>query len=162
MKLVLPLLNAVSDSLDSTHHAPIQSTGGTGEPEDLVRVIVADDHALVRESICGILAKYEDIEVVGEASDGRDAIQLASRLHPDIVLMDVTMPQVDGFEATRKIKQQHPSMIVIGISVHNDQRVEAGMREAGASAFLNKEVVVDKLYETVRAVLDITKSNVLP
>jgi len=115
---------------------------------------------MVREGICGVFSKYEDVEVVGKASDGKEAIELANRLQPDVVLMDVTMPGVDGIEATRSIKQKHPSMFVIGLSVHNSQDVEAGMKEAGASAFMTKESAVEKLYETIRAVQGPTRSNV--
>ena len=159
VKLVLPLVQALKEPLVGNHQAPTRSTGRTMGAEGLVRIIVADDHALVRKGLCEVLAKYEDIEVVGEVSDGEEAIELASRLQPDIVLMDVTMPGVGGLEATRRIKQKHPSMFVIGLSVHNSKDVEAGMKNAGASAFLNKEVAVEKLYETVRAV-KMTKSDV--
>jgi len=152
VKLVLPLRKALKE-------LPIRPPRRTGT-EGLVRVIVADDHAMVREGICGVLSKYEDVEVVGKASDGKEAIELANRLQPDVVLMDVTMPGVDGIEATRSIKQKHPSMFVIGLSVHNSQDVEAGMKEAGASAFMTKESAVEKLYETIRAVQGPTRSNV--
>ena len=132
-----------------------------GRPDySKLRIIVADDHAMVRQGLCEVLAKYQDIDVVGEASDGEHVIELVNRLQPDVVLMDVTMLGVNGIEATRRIKQNHPSMVVIGMSINNSSEVEEGMKEAGAVAFVNKEVAVEKLYETVRAVRGITISNV--
>ena len=118
----------------------------------MIRVVVVDDHAVVRQGLCGLLARYDDIEVVGEAANGYEAVEIDRHLQPDIFVMDVTMPKLDGIEATRRIKQQHPATVVIGLSVHNSPHVENEMRLAGAAAFLNKETAVDQLYETINAV----------
>ncbi len=114
-----------------------------------IRVLVADDHAVVRQGLCSLLAGYDDIEVVGEAANGYEAVEMDRQLQPDIFVMDVTMPKLDGIEATRRIKQQHPATVVIGLSVHNSPQVEKEMRNAGAAAFLNKETAVDQLYKTI-------------
>ncbi len=117
-----------------------------------IRVIVADDHAMVRQGLRGVLDAYADIQVVGEASNGKEAVDLTRRVGPDIVLMDVNMPQMDGLEATRRIKDEFPAVLVIGLSVQNAEHVEAAMKEAGAVAFLNKEAAVEELQQTILTV----------
>ena len=122
-------------------------------------MLVADDHAVVRQGLCSLLAGYDDIEVVGEAANGYEAIEMDRQLQPDIFVMDVTMPKLDGIEATRRIKRQHPNTVVIGLSVHDAPQVEKEMRSAGAAAFLNKETAVDQLYETIIAVRQTGRSH---
>jgi DNA-binding NarL/FixJ family response regulator len=122
---------------------------GLADPQKL-RVLIADDHAMVRQGLCGLLDAYAEIEVIGEAAIGEEAVTLAGRFQPDIVLMDVSMPKMDGVEATRRIKQEWPGMTVIGLSVHTAGQVEAAMKEAGATAFMNKEAAVDELYQTIQ------------
>jgi DNA-binding NarL/FixJ family response regulator len=98
------------------------------------------------------LDAYEDIHVIGEASNGREAIELASRLKPDVILMDVTMPDIDGIEVTKYIKIDQPHVLIIGMSVHSAEQVERTMINAGASAFIHKEAAVDKLHQTILTV----------
>ena len=74
---------------------------------------------MVRQGLCSLLDAYEDIHVVGEASNGKEAIELASRLKPDVILLDVTMPDIDGIEVTKRIKSDHPHVLIIGMSVHS-------------------------------------------
>jgi DNA-binding NarL/FixJ family response regulator len=100
--------------------------------------------------LCGLLAAYGNIQVVGEAADGEEAVTLTIQLQPEVVLMDVNMPQMDGIEATRRIKQILPATIIIGLSVQNAAHVGRVMREAGAAAFLNKEAAVEDLYHTIQ------------
>lgn len=104
---------------------------------------------MVRQGLCGLLAGYADIEVLGEAANGQEAVALTTQLQPDVVLMDVNMPGMDGIEATRLIKEVMPNTIVIGLSVQNAGHVGMAMREAGAIAFLNKEAAVEDLYHTI-------------
>jgi PAS domain S-box-containing protein len=150
--LVLPLMNVS----DEPSKQSIMSTNQTETKQRMngssIRVLVADDHAVVRQGLCSLLAKYDDIEVVGEAVNGHEAVEMATHFQPDILVMDVTMPKLDGIEATRRIRQQHPSAVVIGLSVHGSPLVEKEMREAGAAAFLNKETAVDQLYQTILSV----------
>ncbi|MBI5565306.1 MAG: response regulator transcription factor, partial [Chloroflexi bacterium] len=85
-----------------------------------IRVLVVDDHSLFREGIVGTLSRQPDIEVVGEASDGLEAVVVARNLQPDVILMDVTMPGTDGIEATRLIKQERPETRIVMLTVHDD------------------------------------------
>ena len=114
-----------------------------------IRVVVADDHAMVRQGLCGLLNQYSDILVVGEAANGEEAVALADRLQPDVILMDITMPKMDGIEATRQVTRSHPGVVVIGLSIHNAGQVEAAIKEAGARAFVNKDAAVEELYHTI-------------
>ncbi|HJR78320.1 MAG TPA: response regulator transcription factor, partial [Nitrospiraceae bacterium] len=93
---------------------------------------------------------YHDLQVVGEAQDGMEAVELAGALRPDVVVMDVNMPKLDGIQATSKVKHLHPATIVIGLSVNRARQVEDAMHEAGASAFLTKESVADQLYQAIQ------------
>lgn len=154
--LVLPITTVSSERPEGDNAALVVSTDQAAKRKTVngskIRVLVTDDHAVVRQGLCSLLAGYDDIEVVGEAANGYEAVEMDSHLQPDIFLMDVTMPKLDGIEATRRIKHQHPNAVVIGLSVHDSPQVEKEMRSAGAAAFLNKETAVDQLYETIIAV----------
>ncbi|MFW6374294.1 MAG: response regulator [Thermodesulfobacteriota bacterium] len=115
-----------------------------------IRILVVDDHTIVRQGLAGMLREVSDFQVVGEAQDGRHALEQADTLHPDIVLMDVNMPHISGIEATRIIRERHPHMPVIGLSMHVDQAVAQSMREAGAEAYLTKDGPAETLVETIR------------
>lgn len=143
---------ATPGSIRTTKEHPGSSphlNGRPHRPTPVIRVLIADDHAMVRQGLCGLLAGYADIEVAGEAANGQEAVALTTQLQPDVVLMDVNMPGMDGIEATRLIKEVMPSTIVIGLSVQNAGHVGMAMREAGAIAFLNKEAAVEDLYHTI-------------
>jgi DNA-binding NarL/FixJ family response regulator len=117
-----------------------------------IRVLIADDQALVRGGFQMILESQPDIEVVGEAADGREAIDLANRLAPDVVLMDVRMPHLDGVEATRRLVAHGVSSKVLILTTFDlDEYVYAAIR-AGASGFLLKDVVPAQLVEAIRVV----------
>jgi len=116
------------------------------------RVLLVDDHAMIREGLRTILEGYPDIDIVGEAANGADAVAMVEAWQPDVVIMDVTMPKMDGIEATRLIKRERPGIIVIGLTVHGAGQVEASMKQAGASEVLTKEAAVDELYQTIRTV----------
>jgi PAS domain S-box-containing protein len=152
--LILPLIKMVGEpaSREAKTSMPEKEISTPNRlPGARLRILVVDDHTLVRQGICGLLAMYGDIEVVGEAANGEEAIEFSNRLQPDIILMDITMPRLDGIEATRRIKEQHPDIIVIGLSVLNSPQIEAAMKEAGAVALLNKETAVNELYETIKS-----------
>ena len=104
-----------------------------------IRVLLADDHKFVRHELVELLQDAGDIEVVGEAADGREALELADRLQPQLVIMDVTMPRLDGIEATRRLKRRYPHMRVIALSMHEEAALAAEMRAAGAEAYLTKD-----------------------
>ncbi|BFU94894.1 MAG: membrane protein of unknown function [Nitrospira sp.] len=121
--------------------------GGGPQP---IRVLLVDDHTMVREGLRSLLSDYPDIEVVGEAGNGEEAVELSRHLIPRVIVMDVNMPKMDGIEATRIIVRSLPS-VVIGLSVNASRRVRDSMSEAGAYALLTKESVTESLYRTIKA-----------
>ena len=118
-------------------------------PDRCVRILLVDDHAMVRQGLRSILDGYSDLKVVGEAADGQDAVIMARSLHPDVVVMDVNLPLLDGIEATRILRREQEAVTVIGISVRNDPQVRIAMTEAGAADFLPKESAASRLYEVI-------------
>ena len=118
----------------------------------MIRVVLADDQALVRHGFGMILRPEPDIEVVGEAGDGAEAVALAQRLQPDVVLMDVRMPDVDGIEATRRIVRDAGSPRVLVLTTFDSDEIVAGALRAGASGFLLKDSPGDQLVSAIRVV----------
>jgi DNA-binding NarL/FixJ family response regulator len=116
-----------------------------------IRVLIVDDHAMVRRGMRDFLELHDDLEVVGEASDGETGVAAAARLEPDIVVMDLMMPGVDGVEATRRIRAANPAVEVVALtSFVEEARVVAAI-EAGASGFLLKDAEADELAAAIRA-----------
>lgn len=116
-----------------------------------VRVLLVDDHQLMREGLRRILEATGDIEVIGEASDGRAALEAAARLQPDVVVMDVAMADMNGIEATSRLRREHPRMRVVALSTHADKRYVRNMLQAGAAAYVLKEAASDDLLRAVHA-----------
>ena len=117
-----------------------------------IRVLLADDHKLLRQGLKTLLEKERDVVVVGEAANGRIARDLVGRLHPDVVLMDIAMPDLNGIEAARQICRQNPHTKLIALSMHADKRFVAGMLKAGASGYLLKDSGLTELTSAIRAV----------
>lgn len=117
-----------------------------------IKVLIADDHPLVREGILKILSLEEDIEIVGEAGDGREAVKIALEREVDIALLDVNMPYTDGIEACRMIKKEKPSVGVIALTIHDQEEYLFEFIRAGALAYLLKDVSPGQLVETIRGV----------
>jgi PAS domain S-box-containing protein len=117
-----------------------------------VRVLLVDDHAMVRQGLRSILDGYPNLDIIAEAGDGEEAITLARLLKPDLIVMDVNMPRLDGIEATRRIREELPGTYVVGLSVNEAEHIVKSMQAAGASAFLTKESAADHLYETIGTV----------
>lgn len=117
-----------------------------------IRILVADDHALLREGIIAILSLHDDVEVVGEASDGMDAIQKAHKLKPDIVLMDIAMPGLGGLEATVEIKKTAPNIKILVLSQYDDREYVSRLIKAGVSGYILKHAVGTDLLSSIRAV----------
>lgn len=140
------------------NHQP--STSGSGDALPIagdrsrpIRVLLVDDHAMVRRGLRSVLESYADVEVVGEAWDGEEAVAAAEALQPSHIVMDINMPQMNGIEATARIKSRYPYIIVIGLSVNAGGTYEEAMKQAGAAMLLTKEVAVDELYSAIHRTL---------
>jgi PAS domain S-box-containing protein len=118
-----------------------------------VPVLLVDDHAMMRQGLRALLADEPQLEVVGEACDGLEALELVARLEPRLVLMDYSMPRMDGLEATKQIKARHPGVCVIGLSMYREADRAKAMLSAGASAYVEKTAGADALLDTIRAQL---------
>lgn len=116
------------------------------------RILIADDHPLLREALCQVLSKEPDMEVVGKASDGEEAIAMSSRMKPDVVIMDIIMPKFDGIEASKKIKSISPSVAILILTAYDDDNYVLGLLEAGAAGYLLKSARGQDLVEAVRAI----------
>ena len=119
-----------------------------------VRILIADDHRLFAEALEAILATDERIEVVGQASDGGEAVELAKKLGPDVVLMDVSMPVLDGFEATREIRSAHDNVRVLMLTGSNSRADVDRSREVGASGYVTKDRIASEL---VASIVEVTR-----
>lgn len=117
-----------------------------------IKVLVADDHAIVRQGFRRILDANDDLEVVGEASTGRQVLEKARELQPDLVLMDVSMPELNGIEATRRLKQESRYSKVLALSMHKDNVYVREILRAGAAGYVLKDCAEDELVHAVRAV----------
>jgi NarL family two-component system response regulator LiaR len=117
-----------------------------------IKVIIADDHFLFREGTRSLIEHEKDMEVIGEASDGEEAIKLVTRLHPHLVLMDIAMPRVNGIEATRRIKADYPATAVLILTAYDNDQYIVALLEAGAAGYLLKNVSGNDLVNAIRAV----------
>jgi DNA-binding NarL/FixJ family response regulator len=117
-----------------------------------IRVLIVDDHAILREGLRALLSYYDDVEVVGEAQDGGDALRLVEAVHPDIVLMDIAMPGMNGLEATRKIHDQFPGTQVLVLTQYEDWQYVMPLLKAGAAGFILKKALGEDLISAIRAI----------
>ncbi len=117
------------------------------------RILIADDHALVREGIIAMLKLYDDVEVVGEAADGKEAIDKAEKLRPDLVLMDIAMPGLGGLEATIELKKSQPEIKILVLSQYDDREYVSRFLKAGVSGYILKRALGNDLIAAIRAVM---------
>ena len=117
-----------------------------------IRTLIADDHAVLRDGMRHVLEREQDIEVIGDAGDGEEAVRLATCLNPDVAIIDITMPQLDGIEATRQIKALCPNVTVLILTAYDDEQFIFSLLEAGAAGYLLKSVRAQQLIDAVRAV----------
>jgi len=118
-----------------------------------VKVILADDHAMVRQSLCNSLQQESNIEIVAQAQDGHSTFELVGQLLPDVVVMDISMPDMNGMEATYKIKKEYPRVKVIALSMHSGSKYVREMFKAGASGYLLKNSSYEELIEAIHTVM---------
>ncbi|MBI5666228.1 MAG: response regulator transcription factor, partial [Nitrospirae bacterium] len=118
------------------------------------RILLVDDHKILRDGICSLVKGYDDMEVVGEAADGRTAIRLVQELSPDVVIMDISMPDLNGIDATRRIIADYPNVKIIALSMHYDKQFVSEIFKAGASGYLIKDSAFDELEHAIRIVMD--------
>jgi DNA-binding NarL/FixJ family response regulator len=118
-----------------------------------IKILIADDHRIMRSGLRSLLDKEPDMEVVAEAENGRMTVQLARKLSPHVVIMDITMPDLNGIEATRQIVSETPDIKVVALSMHSDDQFVVEMLDAGASGYLLKDCALTELCLAIRAVV---------
>ncbi len=151
VKVILPAATMPTTPAASSEPAFEEFTVTAKPP---LRIALVDDHEIVRQGLRWLLEVHEDIRVVGEAKDGPGAIAMAKKLKPDVIVMDVNMPGLNGIEATRRIVLEQPGMIVIGLSFASDSSVQGAMKDAGAYACLNKERAAEDIYQAIVEAID--------
>ncbi len=122
--------------------------------DEAISVVLVDDHDTMRQGLGLLLAEEEDIQVVGEASDGRAALEVVKQMHPDVVIMDATMPGMSGAETTEAILEEAPELRVIGLSMHDEADMRERMIGAGAVSYLNKASPPEELLSAIRRAAD--------
>lgn len=120
-------------------------------PKATIRVVMADDHAVVREGVKMILAREPDIEIVGEASNGREALEIIRETRPAVVIMDISMPEMGGIEATRRAKEAWPEVNVLALTMHEDENYVFQLLKAGASGYVLKRAAAQDLVQAIRS-----------
>ncbi len=119
-----------------------------------IKVMLVDDHKIMREGLRTLLEKQEDLQIVGEAGDGRTAVSLAQKLLPDLIVMDTVLPDLNGIEATRQIIAEHPHIKIIALSMHSDKQFVIEMLKAGASGYMLKDCASEELVKAIQSVMD--------
>jgi two-component system response regulator NreC len=119
---------------------------------DTIRIMLVDDHDIVRTGLRSYLQTQPGMEVVAEARDGQEAVRLAIETRPNIILMDITMPHMDGLDATRQLRSLSPESLILALTVHEDKQYFMEMLAAGASGYLTKQAAADELVSAIRAV----------
>lgn len=117
-----------------------------------IKILIADDHQLFREGLITLLSDNADIEVVDEAKDGRETVEKARRMNPDVLLMDIGMPLINGIDATGILKKELPDLKIIGLTMHSEKHFIKGMLEAGADGYLFKNCTYDELIRAINSV----------
>ena len=118
-----------------------------------IKVLIADDHQLFREGLVNLISSAPDIEVIGEAKDGLEATKKAKKLKPDLILIDIGMPNMNGIEATKTIKRDDPGIKIIAVSMHSDRQFVKGVLEAGADGYLLKNCTYRQLIDAIQSVV---------
>ncbi len=147
--LSLPLVARAPEPASETEST--KPPGGHAEGASKIRILLVDDHAMVRKGFSLLLSRHADIEIAGEAEDGRKAVEAARKVKPDVILMDINMPVMNGLEATRRIHEELPRVRIIGLSMHLAEDQAQAIFDAGAEAYLNKSANPDSLLQAIRS-----------
>ena len=118
-----------------------------------VRILLAEDQVVMREGLCSLIDQQSDMEVIGQADNGKIALELAEELHPDVIIMDVAMPDMNGIEATGLIKERFPDIKIVALSAHNNAEYVTGMIKAGVSGYLLKDYAFEELIKAIETVM---------
>ncbi|MCE5207544.1 MAG: response regulator transcription factor [Chloroflexi bacterium] len=119
----------------------------------LIRVLLADDHRMLREGLCTLLERSGLVQVIGEAQDGQVAVEMAAQLQPDVVVMDIAMPKLNGIEATRLIRQQNPSTKVVILTMYQTEEYISEVLKAGAACYVTKDAAGEELLKAIQAAI---------
>ncbi len=117
-----------------------------------IKILIADDHQIMRQGLKSLLEKQGDLQVIGEAENGREVMKMVRELSPDIIVMDISMPDLNGIDATRRIVAEFPNTKIVALSIHSDRRFVAQMIEAGATGYILKENAFEELAKAIRVV----------
>jgi DNA-binding NarL/FixJ family response regulator len=131
---------------------PVQSKL-RAEQSKTISILIADDHPLVRKALRFVLQDQDDFEVIAEASDGEEAVELTEKLHPNVVIMDISMPKLNGLEATKIIKSKLPGTVILVLTVHGEADHIIGILEAGAAGYLTKTAFGEEVVQSIRSVI---------
>lgn len=118
----------------------------------MIQILLVEDHILVRKGIFSLLDAEEDIEIVGEANNGNEALAAAEQLHPDLIIMDISLPELNGIEATRLIKKQYPEIKILALTMHQNEEYVLQLLQSGASGYVIKQAIPSELLTAIRAV----------
>jgi len=140
----------IDSQIEARWARPAQEVEYAGEDHGRLRVVLADDHQIVRQGLASLLSEEQSIEVVGQASNGREAVDLVEYLEPDVVVMDVSMPVLSGDEATRRIKQDLPHIRIVALSMFGESAVRETMHQAGAESYVLKTAPSEELLAAIR------------
>ena len=121
-----------------------------------IRIVVVDDHDVVRRGLAILIRAFDDLDLIGSAANGIEAMDLAEKLRPDVMLMDMIMPEMDGVEATRQIREKYPDIQVVALTSSRDEAQLQAILAAGAVSFLSKNTAIDDLVASIRAAHDLT------
>lgn len=152
VEITIPLTEFIESSLLQDQPTNDRTTSAPADAQTW-RVVIVDDHELIRNEVCRLLTSLKNVVVIGEASNGRQGVALAVELCPDLVLMDINMPEIDGIEATRQILAHNPGIKIIGITVNTEPNIHARMLAAGAVASLEKTSLASALHQTIKQIL---------
>jgi DNA-binding NarL/FixJ family response regulator/anti-sigma regulatory factor (Ser/Thr protein kinase) len=159
LSLVVPYVHPATAPLSELPIPELAQACGTEITPDAqgpsIRVLIADDHTIFRDGLARLLNNEKDIHVVAQAANGREAVELARQMSPDVILMDISMPDVNGIEATQVIHQESPAIRIIGLSMYEDQERAQTMRDAGAVDYKNKGCAAFELLSAIRACLEV-------